>query len=79
MDLPENGKCLFTSLQYVESSHAPYQRIRFFLTILKVYPFLVEICMGGTLRSLQFYPWVPKIVTEIAVRFVLMRNLLNKI
>jgi hypothetical protein len=27
---------------------------RFFLTILKVYPFLVEICMGGTLRSLQF-------------------------
>jgi uncharacterized membrane protein len=26
----ENGKCLFTSLQYVESSHAPYQRIRFF-------------------------------------------------
>jgi hypothetical protein len=31
MDLSENGKCLFTSLQYVESSHAPYQRIRFFL------------------------------------------------
>jgi hypothetical protein len=30
MDLSENGKCLFTSLQYVESSHAPYQRIRFF-------------------------------------------------
>jgi hypothetical protein len=26
MDLSENGKCLFTSLQYVESSHAPYQR-----------------------------------------------------
>jgi hypothetical protein len=31
MDLSENGKCLFTSMQYVESSHAPYQRIRFFL------------------------------------------------
>jgi hypothetical protein len=31
MDLSENGKCLSTSLQYVESSHAPYQRIRFFL------------------------------------------------
>jgi hypothetical protein len=31
MDLSENGKCLFTSLQYVESSHAPYQRIRFFI------------------------------------------------
>jgi hypothetical protein len=30
MDLSENGKCIFTSLQYVESSHAPYQRIRFF-------------------------------------------------
>jgi hypothetical protein len=30
MDLSENEKCLFTSLQYVESSHAPYQRIRFF-------------------------------------------------
>jgi hypothetical protein len=30
MDLSENGKCLFTNLQYVESSHAPYQRIRFF-------------------------------------------------
>jgi hypothetical protein len=30
MDLSENGKCLFTSMQYVESSHAPYQRIRFF-------------------------------------------------
>jgi hypothetical protein len=30
MDLSENGKCLFTSMQNVESSHAPYQRIRFF-------------------------------------------------
>jgi hypothetical protein len=30
MDRSENVKCLFTSLQYVESSHAPYQRIRFF-------------------------------------------------
>jgi hypothetical protein len=30
MDLSENGKCLFTSMQYGESSHAPYQRIRFF-------------------------------------------------
>jgi hypothetical protein len=34
MDLSENGKCLFTSLQYVESSHAPYQRIRFFILTL---------------------------------------------
>jgi hypothetical protein len=33
MDLSENGKCLFTSLQYVESSHAPYQRIRFFYDV----------------------------------------------
>jgi hypothetical protein len=33
MDLSENGKCLFTSLQYVESSHAPNQRIRFFLAL----------------------------------------------
>jgi hypothetical protein len=32
MDLSENGKCLFTSMQYVESSHAPYQRIRFFFS-----------------------------------------------
>jgi hypothetical protein len=32
MDLSDNGKCSFTSLQYVESSHAPYQRIRFFIT-----------------------------------------------
>jgi hypothetical protein len=35
MDLSENGKCLFTSLQYVESSHAPYQRIRFFFIVFR--------------------------------------------
>jgi hypothetical protein len=41
MDLSENGKCLFTSLQYVESSHAPYQRIRFF-TLCVVLWYVIE-------------------------------------
>jgi hypothetical protein len=30
MDLSEKEKCFLTSMQYEESSHAPYQRIRFF-------------------------------------------------
>jgi hypothetical protein len=38
---------------------------RFCLTILKVYPFLVEICMGGTLRSLQFCPWFQKLLPKL--------------
>jgi hypothetical protein len=36
MDLSENGKLLFTSLQYVKSSHAPYQRIRFFQKFVRI-------------------------------------------
>jgi hypothetical protein len=36
-----------------------------FLTILKVYPFLIEICMGGTLQSLQFCPWFRKLLPKL--------------
>jgi hypothetical protein len=49
MDLSENGKCLFTSLQYVESSHAPYQRIRFFMFQLTKY-------IPAKFQLSRFYP-----------------------
>jgi hypothetical protein len=39
-----NSKCIKLALQ------------RFFLTILKVYPFLVKICMGGTPGVCSFNP-----------------------
>jgi hypothetical protein len=48
-----NSKCIKFVLQ------------RFCLTILKIYPFLVEICMGGTLRSLQFCPWFQKLLPNL--------------
>jgi hypothetical protein len=51
MDLSENGKCLFTSMQYVESSHAPYQRIRFFLPISTFHYFLKSYNMFGAKKS----------------------------
>jgi hypothetical protein len=33
--------------------------------MLKVYHFLVEISMGGTLRSLQFCPWFQKFLPKL--------------
>jgi hypothetical protein len=53
MDLSENGKCLFTSMQYVESSHAPYQRIRFFLFSLQETNFPIIILSLVFQRSFE--------------------------
>jgi hypothetical protein len=37
--------------------------IRKIITV-KVYPFLVEICMGCILRSLQFCPWFQELLPK---------------
>jgi hypothetical protein len=60
LDLAENEKCLFTSLQFVESSLAPYQRIRFFNSIFfKMINFSIIIhCLNGqfTIFWKLYYP-----------------------
>jgi hypothetical protein len=53
MDLSEHGKCLFTSLQYVESSQAPYQRIRFFPFRFVPFRFVFQPLLKNMIRAIK--------------------------